>query len=413
MLPEPSSPPERRPHRKPRDGGRIGQASPDGVQDASPGQATPSVGDASSPGLGGTETTGGSSPGAPDGTGEAGEAANAVSLLQELIQRRSSFSAHTKILTWNFEQQLDNDNALQFRAVVSFLFNDVPHHFCGGWQTSKKKAQRDTAERVRHYLDQRFEPSQGGGDDVAPPSAAHAAIDPCSLPDDVLRELQSIEGSAGSARHSDGDDSFGDPLEWQIEERPHSDGVVDNFKATLTFFIQNVPHHFAGGWSADGAAARRDVAERVLWYFGRSPEGFHVAERPVIGRPPSQLVGAAAVGDAPSPDRGAGPGISATASTGGEARQPQQAVEDKTILMQVQNLLQKKFARDTKPGQQVWVWEYEPDSHDPQLFRARVEVPAWGEKFTGDWCRGKKLAQRNACIVVKRNLDRLPPTPPG
>ena len=43
---------------------------------------------------------------------------------------------------------------------------------------------------------------------------------------------------------------------------------------------------------------------------------------------------------------------------GPESAQASVAADDKTILMQVQNALQKQFAKDTPPGQKVWEWKY-------------------------------------------------------
>lgn len=303
---------------------------------------------------------------------------NAVSALQELIQSCSSFSPHTKILTWSFEQQLEKSNALEFRATVSFVLGDVPHHFCGGWQTSKKKAQRDAAERVTHYL-------QNARSSSLP---SHAALDPEFLPEDVLQEMESIY---------DGTPFEGEPaLEWKMED---SAGDTMSYRAILTVDVHDVPHHFAGGWCsgenmvAASNAARRDTIERVLWYFGRSDENFaavkqHADLNAASSRPPPTATNPSA-GEAGSPDK-----------------QPQ--LEDKTILMQVQNTLQKVFAKNTPPGERVWVWSYEGDETDPQLFRARVEIPSWNRSFIGGWCKGKKMAQRNACLVVKESLDSLP-----
>eukprot|EP00913_Durusdinium_trenchii_P022720 g21336.t1 len=60
------------------------------------------------------------------------------------IQSCSDFPPHSRILMWNFEKRLQEDSLLQFRATVSFVFKQVPHYFRGSWQTSKKKAQRDS-----------------------------------------------------------------------------------------------------------------------------------------------------------------------------------------------------------------------------------------------------------------------------
>merc|ERR1719296_250652 len=112
-----------------------------------------------------------------DGAGEKGgmDAANAVSQLQEYVQSCSSFSPHTRILTWSFEQQLENETLLQFRATVSFMFNSIPHYFCGGWQSSKKKAQRDTAERVKQYLAKTFDGADRGAGEANRSGDAQAA----------------------------------------------------------------------------------------------------------------------------------------------------------------------------------------------------------------------------------------------
>lgn len=323
--------------------------------------------------------------------GEGGEnkgADNAVSALQELIQSASSFSPHTKILTWGFEQQLEK-GTLEFRATVSFVLADVPHHFCGGWQTSKKKAQRDAAERVTQYLQhsgrQRQAYQQG-----TPPS--HTSMGEGSLPSEALQELKAVLN----------DTPFeGDPYcEWKIEDQAGSDGT--EYRATVSFYINEVPHHFCGAWTSDSnpvaglKAAKQDCVERVLWYFGEGEENFGLPEGSTLTLqpPPAQIVQ---------------PSDPAQAEKQAEKQGPQ--LEDKTILMQVQNTLQKRFAKDTPPGERVWVWSYEGDDTDPQLFRARVDIPSWGRTFFGGWCRGKKLAQRNACLVVKDKLDELGTAP--
>jgi len=377
-----------------------------------------------------------------------------VSLLQEYVQSCTSFSPHKKILTWSFDQQLENDTTLQFRATLSFMFNNIPHHFCGGWQSSKKKAQRDTAERVRHYLARTFEQPEPGaaanrerqqeeGSPVEPRSRPQtpghrAAIDPTNLPKSVVEELwAAFEGRSRSASSGAGARDEGNEeecgareakLKWDIEDATSSpaaerDASGEACRATVTFYIHTVPHHFAGGWCANVQEARCDLAERVLWYFGMRAEGFSAADRP-SAQPP--IPSPASMGFSPARHTSAGAAVAPTSPAGSAATPStyspgstttaagpafgadpsRQAVEDKTILMQVQNALQKSFARETPPGQRVWVWSYEADEHDPQLFRAHVQVPCWGESFVGDWCRGKKLGQRSACLVVKAVLER-------
>jgi len=321
---------------------------------------------------------GGSGGQTPDGgsprLGEGVDVTNSVSLLQEYVQSCSSFSPHTKILKWSFQQRLE-DASLQFRAVVSFVFRDVPHHFCGEWLTSKKKAQRDTAERVRHYLIGHCE------------SEEESRPEPASDIEAARHELESVvacNGSTGAAL---------DALEWDMMEGRGEDNVEPGrFQAAMSLRIGGIVHRFAGCWCESQEAARLDTAQRLLWYLGTARAEFEADERQALHRaaePPPQASG-----------------FVASPLSSDDSSTPRQTVEDKTILMQVQNALQKTFARDTPPGQRVWVWSYEPDARDPQLFRAFVEVPSWGMTFRGDWCRGKKLAQRNACLCVKRHLDQ-------
>eukprot|EP00930_Biecheleria_cincta_P013699 TRINITY_DN12091_c0_g1_i1.p1 TRINITY_DN12091_c0_g1~~TRINITY_DN12091_c0_g1_i1.p1 ORF type:complete len:359 (+),score=66.36 TRINITY_DN12091_c0_g1_i1:82-1158(+) len=308
---------------------------------------------------------------------------NAVSMLQEYIQSCSDFAPHSRILTWNFEQQLQEDSLLHFRATVSFVFGQVPHHFSGNWQSSKKKAQRDAAERVRRYLAKRTDTARPEGVPPQPPKPKKPV-----LPEPVYEELRQLQGRSEKAGRSD----F---LEWEIEERPSEDASAGRleFRLVVMFHMHGLPHHFAGGWCSSSESAMADGVSRVLWYFGLE-KGFtsHIdhANQVAEGPLPAQLQGA----QLPNASRSVDPGPVAA------------VVEEKTVLMQVQNILQKTFAKDTPAGEKVWVWSYEPDDTDPQLFRALAEVPALGRTFYGDWCKGKKLAQRNACLVVKAFLEQ-------
>lgn len=324
------------------------------------------------------------------------DAGNSVSQLQELVQGCTSFWPHTKILTWSFEQRMEADASLQFRASVSFVFREVPHHFAGDWLTSKKKAQRDTAERVRCYLLHHFE-LHGGSD-----ATLRAGTDADGISEAALQELRAVCSTPGqppASRELVPANSVAGPdsLHWEFAEwRPTGEvgeggGLQGHVRATVTFLVYSVPHHFAGSWRESSEAAKRDTAQRALWYLGAGAEAFAVDERLALRK-----------ASAPPPPLG-----TAGAEVGGPTSSPQTVMDDKTILMQVQNTLQKTFAKETLPGERVWHWSYEPDSRDPQRFRARVEVPYLGLRFVGDWCRGKKLAQRSACLVVKRHLDQM------
>merc|ERR1719159_743783 len=77
-----------------------------------------------------------------------------ISRLQEFVQsdRRYPVSSHRPILSWDFDTRMANAVTLEFRSTVSFVLEGVPHHAVGSWQSSKKGAQRDAAERVLGLL---------------------------------------------------------------------------------------------------------------------------------------------------------------------------------------------------------------------------------------------------------------------
>jgi len=317
--------------------------------------------------------------------GQDAEAQNAVSILQEYIQSCSDFPPHSRILMWNFEKRLQEDSLLQFRATVSFVFKQVPHFFRGSWQTSKKKAQRDTAERVRRYMMQQGEKLEEMDQGSRP---QRATLD---LEDAVRKELLRLRDHFSVRCQTE-------HVKIEVEERlAHN---TKEFRAVLLLEMNSVPHHFAGAWCASAAAATSDACDRVFWYFGEGePTDFrgalNIAGRAAEQPPPQQLVHSKVEDlDDHSP--------------GGASVAERPPVEEKTILMQVQNTLQKTFSKDTAAGEKVWVWTYTASQEDPQVFRATAEVPSLGRTFAGDWCRGKKLAQRNACLAVKAYLDSLP-----
>ena len=126
----------------------------------------------------------------------------------------------------------------------------------------------------------------------------------------------------------------------------------------------------------------RDTTDRVLWYFGKNQGAFEAPKMPTDFAIPAHIKDQA---------------------TNSEPRE----TEDKTILMQVQNILQRLFAKSTPCGQPVWLWSYTCDEEDSQLFSAHVEIPGFRRTFVGSWCRGKKVSQRNTCLKVKSYLDNM------
>jgi len=178
----------------------------------------------------------------------------------------------------------------------------------------------------------------------------------------------------------------GKPLAWT--HAASGEGVA----AQVEISLLGVPHKFGGTARPTADEATADVARRVLWYF--ECPGYEGEFAP---DPTSQAV----VGkEIPAP-----PDNWASDSVEGSAMQ---MAARKTALMRVQNRIQQTYARLLRPGQGVWEWTYENDESDaslPCLCRATVHVPVAGRSFTGQWARGSREAQIDACLLVGKFLD--------
>merc|ERR1719375_1027903 len=146
------------------------------------------------------------------------------------------------------------------------------------------------------------------------------------LPEDLANELLACcSGQEGGATL----------LEWSVEKRDASTSGEESWRATVSFQCNGVPHHFQGGWCAGGPpAARRNTAERVLWYFGVGDVGFAAEQRPQLEANAAPIAAGGCVA-------GFGAAAAGGASKG--------VTDEKTVLMQVQNTLQKALAKDTPP----------------------------------------------------------------
>jgi len=156
--------------------------------------------------------------------------------------------------------------------------------------------------------------------------------------------------------------------------------------------MMGVPHKFGGAAKCTQAEAQSDVARRVLWYLqcpGYEDDFAPDPQAPaVIGK------------EIPQP-----PANWATDKAEGSAML---MAERKTALMRVQNRIQQRYARQLQPGQSVWEWTLENDEHDtewPCLCRATVHLPVANESFTGNWVRGGREAQIDACLLVGAFLE--------
>eukprot|EP00397_Hematodinium_sp_SG-2012_P016995 GEMP01017357.1.p1 GENE.GEMP01017357.1~~GEMP01017357.1.p1 ORF type:complete len:327 (+),score=73.69 GEMP01017357.1:599-1579(+) len=286
-----------------------------------------------------------------------------------------------------------HQNTLQFRATVSFSFDSIPYHFSGGWQTSKKKSQRDAAERVLYYCKRRH---IGRSTDGYPDK-----LQEIERTDSMTSDLQTLVDSLNGGRMTTTYDERGD----------HE----DPYRATVSFSVDGIPHNFRGSWASSQELAMADLTERIMWFFcGPTEEGDSYAAAKLSSPSSASSIPPAVSSPTvdPFPD-GASP-LSSTCKSQdslpgrGAAVESAREARDKTILMQVQNQLQKVLAKEIPPTQRVWAWHYEQSEVDQQMFRARVEVSSMARTFVGDWARGKKLAQRSACLKVQQHLELLP-----
>ena len=60
-------------------------------------------------------------------------------------------------------------------------------------------------------------------------------------------------------------------LQWDLSTRASSANL--EFRATVSFFLEGVPHHVAGVWKPSKKVAQRDAAERALELYVPKAEG--------------------------------------------------------------------------------------------------------------------------------------------
>eukprot|EP00747_Dinoflagellata_sp_TGD_P179571 gnl/TRDRNA2_/TRDRNA2_30599_c0_seq1.p1 gnl/TRDRNA2_/TRDRNA2_30599_c0~~gnl/TRDRNA2_/TRDRNA2_30599_c0_seq1.p1 ORF type:complete len:343 (+),score=48.01 gnl/TRDRNA2_/TRDRNA2_30599_c0_seq1:99-1127(+) len=215
-----------------------------------------------------------------------------ISQLQEFVQCSKKFpvGSHRQILQWDFEMQ-QTGGAHMFCATVAFLLEGVPHHVKGTWQSSKKLAQRDSAERALGLFVGRWgellsvndfddgaassttcsgessEPARTSSDSSLPAAAtsppktekASCEYDVQVLEDFCRTGLPQLSSGEASC---DGDLSEQSALPlWSTESR----GNV--YQAFVQVAMLGVPHTFGGAVCSSPEAARADTARRMLWYL--------------------------------------------------------------------------------------------------------------------------------------------------
>lgn len=303
----------------------------------------------------------------------------AISMLQEYVQCSQTFHlpSNYSVLQWEFDSQMADAATLEFRALVAFHLEGVPHHVAGAFKPKKRDAQRDAAERAlslfvgrwsEHLVSTRQ--SSPPSENTASPPHGAAAMDEEELLRECCRDLD-VCGTT--------------PPSWSV--RWDSDACC----ATVEMTLLGVPHQFAGTARRSEAEARRDAARRVLWYLQRP--GFEDVFEP------DPLAAGIVTSKIPRPP---------AAWAGSTAEGALEVAERKTAIMRVQNRLQQQF--ELRPGLSAWSWNYEmdPDNEEwPVLCRATVSIPVVNKIFTGDWVRGQRDAQLDTLTQVTSFLDEL------
>jgi len=271
---------------------------------------------------------------------------------------------------------MPNAVTLQFRATVSFIYAGIPHHAAGVWQTSKKSAQRDAAERVLVML----KDNPGSCNEDSSSLADAAAVDKLSAFCANLTGQQRVES-----------------LQWSCTQNGAG------WQASVEVCIYgDVVHTLQGAVCSSKQSAMEDTANRALWYL-KAPShlnAFEVSTEAVVHE----------ALDVPSSEMWLREGMVAGAELHRSETQ-QRAAEQKTTLMRVQNQLQKRYGKDLPTGTPVWEWSYEYTPMTDQnltaipVCRAKVWIAGLDIEFQGQWCRGQKQAQLHACAQVTEYLD--------
>lgn len=293
-----------------------------------------------------------------------------ISMLQEFIQSSKQFPAptHRAVLQWSFQSHMADFSNHKFRAKVSFTLDGVAHHVMGSWQTSKKLAQRDAAERSLGFF------VSSWGSYLVEPGDSSDKFQPELDRDNVTI----IEEFCQNFPPCDGNSP-----RWSVE----SDG--EGWCASAEMSIFGVLHTFAGAQKLTAKDAKADAAKRILWYL--SCQGFEDAFEP---DPHSSAMVA---NEIPAPP-----------ATWGAVEGDEDSARGKALLMQAQNRLQQHFSKQLKPGQSVTEWSFETDAEDaarPALWRAKAHVPAACKTFVSAWAQGQEEAQFETCQRIIAFLD--------
>jgi len=277
---------------------------------------------------------------------------------------------------------MTSTSTLEYLATVAFYLNGVPHHAAGTWQTSKKLAQRDAADKALAFF------------------AGRRGVD-ASEDDGRTYEERLLEDFCARLP------ACGGQVRWNIWPEDCNNAICNEEGlgrcfAVVELELLGVPHRLAGAVRESESEAILDVTRRALWYL-QCP-GFEDEFEPekLISHKGLPCRSLEQVQEISKPPNGW--------TRDDSSEEACEEAERKTIVMRVQNRLQQQFARQMRPGQRVWEWNYVKDHDDeewPPFFCARVVVPVIGKEFVGEWVRGKRDAQIDAVARVSQYLDEL------
>jgi len=347
-----------------------------------------------------------------------------IAQLQEFVQSSKSqpLPGSCAVLQWKHDNRMAGSK-LQFSATAAFLLDGVAHHIQGGWWPSKKQAQRDTADRAlcffvgmcgQQVINNAADAHAGfvdGEMDVSAASAAASDLEKAAEEGEHVLVLELFCDSALNWRCC-----------WEAPQAGCGQELLGGVcRATVEISCLGVPHTFAGRQCSSKAAAMQDTAKRVLWYmscpgyesaFEVVPEQVKTLAQtippPVPGcwSPKQEDAFCCASPSAKSAcsDIDSNPDGISCASPSQQHTGPAE-LDRKMTVMNLQNRLQKLFAKQLTSGQSVWHWHYERSNVD-STFQASVEIPVLGQTFTGGWVVTHQAAQMEACHELGAFLDK-------
>jgi hypothetical protein len=303
--------------------------------------------------------------------------------LQEYVQgsKESPLPAGFKALRWSFDERMV-DASLEFCSTVRFLLDGVPHHVTGAWQSGKRHAKRDTAERAYQLYASCWGalalPESEGGLALLDFKSKHQHKSGHECQTEADQVAAEVYEAQELARLCSGRFSWSHKHEGQ------------HYVASVEVLLLGVPHTFAGCTCNSLAAACRNTACRVLWYL-QCPGHENSFE--------ADTRNAKEIPEAPVD----------WVTKNSPENEEKEAAKQKTLLMRLQNRLQQAYSKRLVVGAPALVWEFTRNTTDrsswTQHVRATAFIPAIDRRFPSEWKKTQREAQLDACKKVSKFLD--------